>query len=533
MGEGFQRLNTRIQKFAGNATGALGVAGLAGALFLVKRAIGSVVTTGAELEQQLVGAAVRFGPDIKKGTAAFKELEDEARRVGKTTEFTSIQTASALRGLALAGFEAGESMKLLAPLSDLATAGEVDLAEATDIATGSLGAFGLRTADAAQQVKNLKRIGDAMAKTANSTRTTMTGLFETMRLGAPLAKEAGISLESFLTVAGQLGQAGIDNTRAGTAIMNMFTELSTPRTEKGLKKLGVRMENLGDGTLNVAKLINQLRDGLADLEPRQRLNRLTDLFGKRGGKAVAVLISSEVGSFETLKGKLDNAEGSVAAMAFRLRQTRAVDIKLFNSAVEGLAVTFSKATDDGIGGFIKGMTTMVRGFDSFVERFPIVAKFLGLILAAAGAFIVVGLIIAAVGAAISFVIGSTIALFVAVAVAVGTVAIGLGLWLSKLEPVQKFFDFLFGTISDIATLWNDLTTIDFDTGIGKVILDLFTGAGDEPSGQGPADRAVDRSESESRATLLVRDQRESPALVLESDDTPSAISLVVDESGAF
>lgn len=551
MGDGFRRLNASISRIGSTATSALGVAGLAGALFLVKRAMGAVITTGAELEQTLVGAAVRFPGEIKRGTLAFKELEDRAREVGRTTEFTSTQTASALRGLALAGFKAAESMKLLGPLADLATASEVDLATATDIATGSLGAFGLRSKDAAQQVKNLQRISDALAVTSTSTRTTMEGLFDTLKLGAPLAKEAGVSLESFLAIAGELGQAGIDSTRAGTAILNMFAKLSEPQAAKGLKRLGVGIEDLADGTLNVGKLIGDLRKSLGSFTKKEverlfddpgalskaaakRLNILKQIFGLRGGKAIAVLLSSEAGSFDELLEKIDNATGATKKMADELRKTRAVDIKLFQSAVESLTVTFSKATDDGIGGFIKGTTKAVRAIESFVGANPVIAELLFVVLAVGAAFLVVGAAVAVVGAAISFIAGLPVALVVAV----GAAAVAFGLWLSTLKPVQRFFDFLFQTISDVVNKFTELTTIDFNSGIGKVIFDFFMDQDEAPppDATGPVDRNfVERRESESKATLTILDQTNRPGsgVLLDTGDTPSAISLLIDETGSF
>lgn len=557
MGEGFQKLNARIARIGSTASSALGVAGLAGALFLVKRAMGAVITTGAELEQTLVGAAVRFPGEIKRGTLAFKELEDKAREVGRTTEFTSIQTASALRGLALAGFGAAESMALLSPLADLATAAEIDLAVATDIATGSLGAFGLRSKDTAQQVTNLLRISDALAVTSTSTRTTIEGLFDTLRLGAPFAKEAGVSLESFLAISGELGQAGIDSTRAGTAILNMFAKLSEPQAAKGLKKLGVGIEDLADGTLNVGKLIGDLRKSLGSFTKKEigrlfedpgalskvagkRLNILKGLFGLRGGKAVAVLLSSEAGSFDELKEKIDNATGATKRMADELRKVRAIDIKLFESAVESLTVTFSKATDDGIGGFIKGTTKAVRGIEGFVGANPIIAKILFGLLAVGAAFLVVGAVVAAIGAAIGFIAGSAVALVGAVFAA----AVAFGLWLSSLEPVQRFFDFLFQTISDMGDLI--VKAFSFVPGgfVVQKAIELFGaglspfGGGEEapPDATGPADRNfVERSESESKATLTVLDQRDRPGsgLLLDTGDIPSAIAIRVDETGDF
>ncbi len=385
MGDGFRRLNQRISRVGATARTALGVAGLAGALLLVKRAMGSVITTGAELEQSLVGAAVRFPGEIRKGTAAFTALEDKAREVGRTTEFTSIQTANSLRALALGGFETATAMAVLKDLTDFATASETDLAVATDIATKSLGAFGLRTKDPAKQAANLRRLSDSMTKTVTSTLVTTETLFETVSLGASIATVAGVSLETFLAVAGKLGDTAIPSTRAGTAIKNMMVNLAKPEVRRGLGKLGIDIKEFADGTLDVGSLIDDLRENLKGMGKLERLDVLSKLFGLRGGPAVAALIGLPAKSVNELRKEILGAEGDTLRMADALRKTRATDIKLFQSAVESLTVTFSKATDEGIGGMIKGLTKLIRGVERFVGANPKVAKMVfGLVIVAGG-----------------------------------------------------------------------------------------------------------------------------------------------------
>lgn len=541
MGEGFQKLNARIKRIGSTATSALGVAGLAGALFLVKRAMGAVITVGAELGKTLVGAAVRFPGQIKRGTLAFKELEDKAREVGRTTEFTSTQTASALRSLALGGFEASTAMAVLKDLTDFATASEVDLAVATDIAAKSLGAFSLRTKDPAEQAKNLRRLSDALTKTATSTLVTTETLFESISLGGSIATVAGVSLESFLAIAGKLGDTAIPATRAGTAIKNMMVNLAKPQVKRGLKKLGVDIKQFADGTLDVGSLIDDLRESTKGLGKLERLNILSKLFGLRGGPAVAALIGLPANAVNELRGEILGARGDTLLMAEALRKTRAVDIKLFESAVESLTITFSKATDDGIGGFIKGTTKAIRSMERFVEANPAVAKILFGVVAIGAAFLIVGAVFAAVGAAITFIVGSVTALVGAVVAA----SVAFGLWLSSLEPVQRWFDEFFesdwlGKMAQLLTFIAKFSPpgLVFQAaqfGVDKA-FDLAFGEDNPPDATGPADRNfVERSESESKATLTVLDQRDRPGsgLLLDTGDTPSSIGIRVDETGSF
>ena len=66
----------------------------------------NVISAGAEFEQTLVAAAAKFPGEIRRGTEAFEQLEQAARKTGSATEFSASEAASALNFLAMAGFDA-------------------------------------------------------------------------------------------------------------------------------------------------------------------------------------------------------------------------------------------------------------------------------------------------------------------------------------------------------------------------------------------------------------------------------------------
>jgi len=166
--------------------GAAGTAGLAAMLKL-----------GADFEQSITNAGTKFGEAFAKGSVGAKQLEDAARNVGATTEFTASMAAVALNNLGLAGLNAAQSMTALPLVIDLATVAEVELGEATTIATKTLGAFNLNTKDSVQLRKNLTRVTDVLAKTQNTSNVTMASMFETISTGAAVFQSAGVSIEDF------------------------------------------------------------------------------------------------------------------------------------------------------------------------------------------------------------------------------------------------------------------------------------------------------------------------------------------------
>ena len=150
---------TKRLGFAGKMGGVM----LAGFSFgAIKGQITETIKTGVQFEKTMVSAAAKFPGDIQKGTDKFNALEAAAQKVGRTTEFSASQSAEGLNFLALAGFNAEQAMAALPGTVNLATAAETDFANATQMATNTLGAFNLKTKDSVQLQKNLARVSSVM-----------------------------------------------------------------------------------------------------------------------------------------------------------------------------------------------------------------------------------------------------------------------------------------------------------------------------------------------------------------------------------
>ena len=98
-------------------------------------------------------------------------LSDLAKEMGAKTAFSASECAEALNYLALAGYDTQEMADTLPTVLNLAAAGGLDLASASDMVTDAMSALGMETSDANKMV-------DQMAKTASSTNTSVGQLGE-------------------------------------------------------------------------------------------------------------------------------------------------------------------------------------------------------------------------------------------------------------------------------------------------------------------------------------------------------------------
>ena len=365
-GAGFERLNDRVKKFTGGIKKAGVVA--SAAMLVTGGAMADVITTGAQFEQTLVSAAAKFPGEIRKGTEAFKQLETAARETGATTEFSASQSAEALNFLAMAGFDAQASVAALPGVVDLATAAGLDLAAATDIASDSLGAFGLAVKDPVQLGKNLARVNDVLAKTATSANTTIEDLFESIKEGGPVAVTAGASMETYAALAGTLANAGIKASKSGTTLKNMFLTLSAPSKEAAsiLKRLGVQTVDANGDMLDIVDVLGNLNKSLDGLGTAERSRVLEGIFGKIPIAGVNVLLDAGADKLSEYRKQLEAAEGASGKMAATMRDTVQGRLNSLQSAIEGVKISIFSMNEGPLADVIDTMTEWVRANEGLI-----------------------------------------------------------------------------------------------------------------------------------------------------------------------
>ena len=193
----------KITSSIGRMATALGVvAGGAAVVGMFKK----MVEVGVEFEYTMT----TVGGIMRATGAEMEDLTAIAKRMGETTEWSASQAGEALKFLGMAGFDAAEATKALPGVLDLATAGNLDLGQAADIASNALTAMGL-------PVEELSRVNDVFVGTITRSNTNMEMMAESFKYAAPVAKAYGYSIEDLSGLIGKLGDAGIQGSMAAGA----------------------------------------------------------------------------------------------------------------------------------------------------------------------------------------------------------------------------------------------------------------------------------------------------------------------------
>ena len=201
---------------------------------------GYAVDVGKGFESSMAQVIATMGitkDTMQDGVNSYELLKEAAAAAGESTTFSASEAADALNYLALAGYDAAKAADALPSVLDLAAAGGMDLAYASDLATDAMAALGIEaTSD------NLTRFGDEMAKTASKANTSVSQLGEAILTVGGTAKSLAGGTSELNAALGVLANRGIKGSEGGTALRNMILALSAPtdKAAAALDDLGVK-----------------------------------------------------------------------------------------------------------------------------------------------------------------------------------------------------------------------------------------------------------------------------------------------------
>ena len=284
--------------------------------------------TNEELSKEVGSVDTQFGHF--SGT-----IRDFAKYMGKNTKFSATQAADALNYMALAGYDTQKSMNMLPNVLNLAAAGNMGLAEASDMVTDAQSALGLSTKETTELV-------DKMAMAASKSNTSVSQLGEAILTVGGTAKNLKGGTTELAQALGILADNGIKGSEGGTALRNVLLGIQGKKFEKTFGELGVNAfdaQGKARSLKDVFADMNKVMDGMT-VEEKSKL--IASAFNRFDLKSVNALLGTNAERWDELAGSIDNAHGSAAKMAETQLDNLEGDVTILKSAFEGLQITVSE-----------------------------------------------------------------------------------------------------------------------------------------------------------------------------------------------
>lgn len=319
----------------------------------------SAVTAGSQFDTSMSQVAATMG----KSTDEIKDLREFAKKMGSETAFSASEAADALNYMALAGYDSKTSMSMLPNVLNLAAAGSIDLAEASDMVTDAQSALGLSLDDTSKLV-------DKMAKASSKTNTSVAQLGEAILTVGGTAKSLKGGTTELSAALGLLADNGVKGAEGGTALRNIILSLSAPTDSaaKAIKALGVEVFDEQGNMRDLESIFTDLNASLSTMSQGEQTQALNKIFNKVDLKSVNALLGTSIGRWDEVTTEINNATGSAKKMADTQLDNLAGDITKFKSALEGAQIEISDRLTPTLNDFVKmgtqGLSDITAGLKS-------------------------------------------------------------------------------------------------------------------------------------------------------------------------
>ena len=350
----------------------LATAGIAKALGEIKDAYMDCINTAGDFEASMSNVEALSGASGDE----LESLSDKAKEMGASTKFTAGESADALSYMALAGWNTQSMLEGISPVLNLAAAANMDLAQASDIVTDYLTAFGLKASDTTHFV-------DVMAYAMAHSNTDVIQLGEAYKACASTATSLGYSVEETTAVLATMANAGVKGGEAGTALNAIFTRLATNTKKCGdeLATYGVNIYDAQGNMQSLSSILTGIAGVWGDLTDQEQANLAKTIAGTNQYSKLQTIMAgcseaaAEGGqSFSDYTEALNNCAGSADKMAGTMLDNMNGRLVLMQSAADGLKIAIGEDLTPTMSGLYDVGAQVLGWMQGFVEENPGVVK---------------------------------------------------------------------------------------------------------------------------------------------------------------
>jgi TP901 family phage tail tape measure protein len=320
-------------------------------LAAITAALGVSIAEFAKFESKIVDVGNLFG-------ATDKEMENfqfGILEISKKVPVATQELADGLFDVVSAGVAVGDSLKFLESASKLAVAGVTDVKTAVDGTTSVMNAYGVEFDD-------VEKITDKFFAAQQKGKTTIAELSASIGQVAPMAANAGVSIDELFGAISSLTLQGVKTTEAVTQIKATISALIKPSKEASdyAKSLGIEFN-------------------LAGLEAKGMAGFMQDVMKKTGGstealgklfpsvEALNAVLALSKNNFEDLKSiqsDVANSFGLTDAAAKKQSETISGATTLMTSEFGA----FSKTLIDDISPAIVAVINLLGGMGKAINK---------------------------------------------------------------------------------------------------------------------------------------------------------------------
>lgn len=368
--------------------GSMAAAGAAGTGIATAGTMAGVklMTPGFEFAQKNSELQAVLGVD--KQSPEMQALRKQARQLGDNTAASADDAASAQIIIAKSGGDA-DAIQAATPVTlNMALSNKRTMEENAALLTGMKSAFQLSN-------DKIAHIGDVLSMTMNKTAADFEGLSDALTYAAPVAKNAGVSIEQTAAMVGALHDAKITGSMAGTGSRAILSRLQAPtgKAFEAIRELGVKTSDSKGNTRPIFSILREMQRSFEknNLGTSQKGEYMKTIFGEEASSAAAVLMTAaSSGKLDQLTAAFKASDGKTEELVKVMQDNLGGDFKEFQSAYEAVGTDLFDQQEGSLRRLAQTATQYVLKLDGWITRNKSLATTIGVV--AGGALGLIGVI---------------------------------------------------------------------------------------------------------------------------------------------
>lgn len=267
-----------------------------------------------------------------------KNLEKLAMKIGESTSKSAKDAADGMLLLTQAGYSYNQVKEASLPLTNLAIAGEMDMARASELFAGAMRSANIPFEDH-QKLLDQASVGSNMFKASVEDM-----LVAWASAGGEL-RSANMSMAETNALFGILLNSGKQASEAGTIVSRVFQNLGATGGEakKAMKQLNISIAN-GDGTLrNKIEVLKELKSKIENMSEAEQKQYLQMIGGKQYAGDLKTMLDELGDTYDNNVKKINNSNGALQNMVGILKEDLKGQVEELSSKIEGAMLKIGKA----------------------------------------------------------------------------------------------------------------------------------------------------------------------------------------------
>ncbi|EHS5202395.1 phage tail tape measure protein, partial [Salmonella enterica subsp. enterica serovar Apapa] len=325
---------------------------------------------------------------VDKQSPEMQALRKQARQLGDNTAASADDAASAQIIIAKGGGDAAAIQATTPVTLNMALANRRTMEENAALLMGMKSAFQLSN-------DKVAHIGDVLSTVMNKTAADFDGLSDAMTYAAPVAKNAGVSIEETAAMVGALHDAKITGSMAGTGSRAVLSRLQAPtgKAWDALKELGVKTSDSKGNTRPIFTILKEMQASFKrnNLGTGQQAEYMKTIFGEEASSSANVLMAAAAsGKLDQLTAALKASDGKTEELVKVMQDNLGGDFKEFQSAYEAIGTDLFDQQEGSLRKLTQTATQYVLKLDDWIQKNKGLATTIGII--AGGALALIGII---------------------------------------------------------------------------------------------------------------------------------------------